>query len=715
MRLTAERGEPFLNLWFGNFYQPAYDDERFTEEALALAQRLGFNSICLDSKAQQDFADRYRGGPPSPYVKMQEHMMARMEELGLRHTFLALYLNGDNLYPNIRFSPPIYGESVVNPDGSDGRWYRYWSEKARGSMEEHVKELFEMYSRNHAVLYGDGKEYLPLCSMWDPVAAPSFDEDGRKRYKNWLEREYGGDIGAFNRACGTAASSFAELRPEDYWYGRRFGPGVYRREDRERRTPAYRVWRDNKKWQRFELTEYFRAMQKRLKRLDPRFYLSPCMTQWGYFLNVDGSRLASVGFSELWDTAMRGIDCYELAPYVDSCNFIAVPVTPEGAPDAYAVSCQHAMMRGMNDGRGFLGGVYFGRFLYGDVYEFVSPAETVASIAASGAMGYWAYGMCGLDDGGVLHRMDAGFQDSLAAGNRWAKQVIPLLRGERKKDVALLFPSAMAAYEPFAVEGNADRRRDLAGWFRSCCDAGYQPDIIGIPQILAGALERYAALLLLADSCYADDRSPELEKTLRAWVRAGGCLLHGPRSALAQAVTGRRGTPHARDCIRFRDGGIPQGDDFESFEGDETLAVYASDGKGCVTRSAFGKGRVYSFGFAYGTSYAAKIAPHVPLSQKNREFYPVPLMREDPAHAVLRGIVPPTAPFFAKNVETAVFSDGTVIVNHSSFPVRISLAGEKIFQYPVDGSLLLPRSAVFVRAEDGRAASPAQEEPQCRF
>jgi len=26
--------------------------------------------------------------------------------------------------------------------------------------------------------------------MWDPVVAPSFDEDGKKRYRSWLEKRY---------------------------------------------------------------------------------------------------------------------------------------------------------------------------------------------------------------------------------------------------------------------------------------------------------------------------------------------------------------------------------------------------------------------------------------------------------------------------------------------------------------------------------------------
>lgn len=698
MQLGTEKQEPFLNIWFGNFYQPAFDDESFVDDALRLIEELGFNSVSLDSKAWEDFQERYQGGPASQYVKMQEYMMVKIKELGLHHTFMALYLNADNLYPNIRFSPPIYGESVVTPDGSDGKWYRYWSEKARDSMQQHVRELFEMYSDNYAAVYDSGEKKLPLCSMWDPIVAPSFDDEGKARYLSWLEQEYHGAIDSFNRGCGTAASSFRSLQPEEYWYSCRFGTGVYSRGDLEKRTPSYVVWHDNMKWKRFELVEYFKAMRKRLKAVNRNLYLSPCLAQWGYFLNVDGSRLSEVGFADLWDTAMRGIDLYELAPYVDNCCFITVPVTPEGDPDAYVMSCQHAMMRAMNDGRDFMGGAYFGRFLYNDVYEFVTPAEIIASIAASGAKGYWSYGMCGLDDGGVLHRMDEGFKASLAAGNRWAKKVIPLLSGERVKDIAILFPTAMAAYEPLTVEGSAEQRRDLLGWFRSCCDAGYQPDVIDRTTIFAGALKHYRVLILPADDCYASDREPELEDALRGWVSAGGCLLHGPHSALAEAITGRKGERHEKDCIRYQGGGIPQGNYFESFSGEETLAVYVSDGKSCVTRSAMGRGQIYSFGFAYGTSYAAKIAPHVPLSQKNHELYPVPFMKEDIARNILRETVPPTAPFIRKNIETAVFATGTVIINHSSHPVSIPLRGKKTFQYPVNDTLLLPRSAVFIKS-----------------
>lgn len=61
---------------------------------------------------------------------------------------MALYMNGDNLYPNIRFSPPVYGESVMDQKGNDGKWYRYWSEKAKDSMETHVAGLMKTYGEN---------------------------------------------------------------------------------------------------------------------------------------------------------------------------------------------------------------------------------------------------------------------------------------------------------------------------------------------------------------------------------------------------------------------------------------------------------------------------------------------------------------------------------------------------------------------------------------
>ncbi|MGC3988977.1 MAG: hypothetical protein QM796_04690 [Chthoniobacteraceae bacterium] len=45
------------------------------------------------------------------------------------------------------------------------------------------------------------------------------------------------------------------------------------------------------------------------------------------------------------------------------------------------------------------------------------PAECIATHIANGATGLHIYGYSGLDDGGVMFRMDELFKDSLRAGN----------------------------------------------------------------------------------------------------------------------------------------------------------------------------------------------------------------------------------------------------------------------------------------------------------
>lgn len=126
---------------------------------------------------------------------------------------------------------------------------------------------------------------------------------------------------------------------------------------------------------------------------------------------------------------MRGIDMYAISPYVDSCHFITVPARPDASPDAYVTSCQHSMMRVMNEGKECIGGIYWGRYIYRDLYAFLTPEEIVGTMTACGVDGYTSYGMNGLDDGGVLNRMEDDFLDSLRRGNTWCAEVIP--KGEK--------------------------------------------------------------------------------------------------------------------------------------------------------------------------------------------------------------------------------------------------------------------------------------------
>ncbi|UJF31425.1 type 1 glutamine amidotransferase family protein [Paenibacillus hexagrammi] len=690
--------EPYINVWAGNFYKPAFDDEGFVQYSVKLAKRLGFNSFLLDAKAWEDFRDRYQGLEASQYLKMIEFTIKTLQEHGMSHEFLALYLNGDNLYPNIRFSPPIYGDSVVNPDGSNGKWYRYWSSKAQDSMMEHVQGLLTTYGENGTSVEVNGQIRKPICSMWDPIVAPSFDEEGIARYVDWLSGAYHDDIHAFNQKYGTSFTAFADLAPADYWYELAYrDEAMYTAEDVAGLAPKAVMWADNMKWRKEELCRYFESMQRRFKEWDESLYLCPNLAQWSYFLNIDGSLLSNVGFSDLWDTAMRGLDIYALAPYVDTAHFITVPVTPYGDADPYIVSCQHSMMRAMNDGRGFVGGIYWGRFLYNDIYATVTPCEIVGSIVASGAKGYTSYGMCGLDDGGVLHRMGEDFQDSLAAANQWAKRVIPMIQGNRRKDIALLFPSAMSTFEPMSVDGNKERRMDLLGWFKSCCDAGYSADIIDLVMIEKNYLDNYKVLIISANDCYLLEPNSEAEKRIRDWVHQGGILLHGPADKLVESALSIQGAAHELDCIQYGEGGLPQGSCFESFTGEEVHATYMKDQNGCVVSNPRGKGVVYSFGFYYGYSYSAKVAPHVPLEQKNNELYPIPMMKSDIAKDLIGRHLKPSCGFHQTNVETAVFDNGIVVVNHSSYPVLLkALVGQRHFQYPVNEDLLLPRTAVFI-------------------
>lgn len=699
--IDKRTGDPYINIWFGNFYRPAYDDKDFVKESIALLKRLGFNSVMLDTKAWEDFKERCEGKEASQFVSMHEYMQQELKSQGMSHEFLALYLNGDNLYPNIRFSPPIYGESVIDKNGNDGKWYRYWSDKAKTSMEEHVARLMKTYGENYVTVVQDGRERKPICSMWDPIVAPSFDEEGRKRYLTWLSREYQGEIESFNQAYGVSKMDFSELKKEEYWFECRYPDSLtFSEEDVKNGAPKARVLMDNRKWQRDELCLYFEDMKDRLRRIDASLYLCPDMAQWGYFLNMDGAMLSGVGFADLWDTAARGIDIYRLAEYVDCAHFLSVPVTPAGDAEAYVTSCHHSMMRSMNRGREFIGGIYWGRYLYHDIYAILTPEEIVASIVASGAAGYTSYGMCGLDDGGLLHRMEENFNASLGRANEWAKEVIPRLGAKEKPDIAILFPSAMAAYETMYTEGNKERRLDLLGWYKACRDLGLEADVTDSGNLCKEHLiDRYKVLIIPDNDCYEMNPVPEFEEVLRAWCERGGIVLYGPDSAIAKNCFGVEACEHQPDAIRYQEAGMVKSRSFCAYPGGKCIASYLSDGVSCVTQYRTGKGYQYAFGFSYGYAYDTKFIPHVPVEQKNNELYPLEMMKGN----ILADILKDTAGMetkLKKKIERAYFANGEIIINHTSYPCEVRQEGEKLYQYPVNETLLLPHSAVFVRSDN---------------
>ncbi len=696
--MTKHINEPLMTVWFGNFYSPAYDDKAFIDRSMAAIRDAGFNCVLLDTKAWEDFRICCEGGEASQYVAQQEYMMQAAARMGLGHAFLSLYLNGDNLYPNIRFSPPIHGESVTLPDGSDGHWYKYWSDAARQSQEDHVRRLTDTYMEGQAEIQVEGENRLPMCSMWDPIAAPSFDEEGIARYRTWLEKRYG-TIANFNTVYGTAFAAFGEIQPVDYWFTVKHGESAcYTLEDLRNNTPAFVMWADNMRWLADELTLYFAAMKERLHSVKEQLYLMPNLAQWSHLINIDTSRKSDIGLCELWDTAMRGIDMRAIAPHVDMAHYYTVPVTIDGDPDAYVVSCQHAHIRSLNQGRPFLGGVYYGRFLYNDVYRFVTPEEVVGGMVAQGVSGISAYGWCGMDDGGLMHRMDEGFTASLARANHWAKDVIPRLGKKLRSRVAILFPTAMALLEPLKVQGAENRRNDLLGCYRHLCDLGYAPDMVESEDIRAD-LDGFRVLVIPADDCYHAQRDPQMEEALRTFVQQGGVVIHGQHGEAAECAFSLQGMPTDSICYTYEgEGGLLLGAPYVSYPG-ESLAQWREDGGSAISCSRYGQGLVYSFGFMPGYQIASRSAPHVPLSQRNGELYPLALMHHDPLRDILLRHAEPDAPIAMKDVECTVFEHGCMAVNHRSTPIALSLPGRVISQQPMAGNLLPARSAAFVVKE----------------
>jgi hypothetical protein len=682
---------PMLGLWFGNFFEPFYSDREAVRRGIAEAADLGFTSINLDSKPWEDFFARYRGGPASQYVGMQEFMIAEAEARGLDYTHLALYLCGDNLYPTIRDVPPVRGEESILPNGKPMGTYKYWSPKAQETMVEHVLGLLKLYG---AGMHHRSDGRIVMQTMFDPMPKPSFDAEGRLKYLTWLESRYDGDIASLNSRYGLVARSFSGLNPAEYW----LRPeelnwvlcAIPTADDFARRTPDFHRWIDNQTWLAGVMEEYFAVMKAHWRAVAPELFAEPVLHQWGYFFNPPDQTY--------WPTAQRALDVWRVAPHVDGVLYITSPLNAENLPDAMAVSVEGAILRSANGHRPFTGGLYLGRHVNGDIYRTVPPAEAIGTLVAAGAVHMHAYGYSGLDDGGVLFRMDEVFKDSLRAGNRWAAEVMPLLDQARTKEVAILFPREMSLYEPLPVDASGRHRMDLLGWYQQFTDLGWHVDILHPDQVVTGELRDYRHLVVPTNSLYDLGDNAALEAAVRAWVEAGGTLLHGPHCELARRALGVEEEAITFDCLNCRRGFMPRSERLDAnqsghkapptapeggediiphgwstvaFCGGTALATYIQTGKTGIAEKCVGAGRVFSFGFQYGYAYSRRTMPIVPPQYGKREMHPVVLLKETPV-AALVGISPlaPIRPL--KGVEFARFGSRLVVVNHRSSPIDIS-------------------------------------------
>jgi len=678
---------PFFNMWFGNFFEPFYTNREASLKGITDIADLGFTSINFDSKPWEDFFARYRGEPASQYVEMQEFMIRETLKLGLQYDFLALYLCGDNLYPNIRSVPPVRGEDAILPDGTSMGTYKYWSPKAQKTMVDHVKGLMSLYG-NGVSRHSDGRPVV--MTMFEPIPKPSFDEEGRHRYLAWLEKRYAGDISRFNSRYGLMAPSFAGLNPSEYWLRPEelnwVGCALPTASDFTGRTPDFHRWIDNQSYLAHELDLYLGTMKRHWEEMG--IYAEPNLHQWGYFFNPPTRRD--------WQTGQRALDVYRCAKHVDSAMFVAAPLNAENRADATALSVEGSILRGANEGKRFTAGLYLGRHINSDIYYVVPPAEAIATQIANGANGLFAYGYSGLDDGGVLFRMDPVFKNSIKAGTGWAKKVIPLLDAPRAKETAILFPAEMSLYEPLELDEEGRHRMDLLGWYRQFRDLGWHVDIIHPDQVAEGCLKDYRHLVIPVNPLYDLGDNAATEAAVRKFVEDGGVIFHGPSCELAKRTFGIREEEIPFDCLRFESEEIiPHGWSTLSYKNGELLGTYIKSGKGAIVRTKIGKGSIYSVGFEYGYSYCRSTMPIVPPEYGNREMHPVVLLEKTPIEELI-GISPllPMKPI--KGVEFCLFGDHLVIVNHRSSPVEISSikARESLHLVPSASGFLAAHSAV---------------------
>ena len=691
MSKQTQKNIPFLSIWFGNFFEPFYSDFKATRDGIADCAALGFNSLNLDSKAWEDFFERYRGGKASQYVKMQEFIMAEAAKLGLDYTCLALYLCGDNLYPTIRSVPPVRGEEPMRPNGQAMGTYKYWSPKAQATMVEHVKGLLKLYGKGMRRTV-DGM--IIMQTMFEPIPKPSFDAEGKQKYLLWLERRYDGDIAKLNKRYGLKVKSFAALKPSEYWLRPEelswVGCARPTAPDFTKRTPDFWRWFDNQTHLAEVLPEYLASMKKHWRALDQPICIEPQLHQWGYFFNPPGAID--------WQTGQRALDIYQCAQHVDRVLFISAPLNAENRADAYALSVEGSIQRCANSHRPFTGGLYLGRHVNGDIYRVVPPAEAIATHIANGAKGLHIYGYSGLDDGGVMFKMDLPFKDSLRAGNQWAAKVIPLLDASRAKEVALLFPAEMSLYEPLEVDIEGRHRMDFLGWYQQFTDLGWHVDVVHPDQVAAGCLTDYRHLVVSTNSLYDLGNNKPLEAAVKKFVSAGGNVFHGPHCELAKRALGIKEQEIAFDCLDWDEEIIPHGWSTVAFKDGKAIAKYIQSGRAGIAQTKLGQGNIYSFGFQYGYSYSRRTMPIVPPRYGKREMHPIVLLTKTPVEK-LAGLSPlaPMKPI--KGVEFARFGKNFVIVNHRSSPVGIrGIRARKLLHLvPTAKSLLAAHSAVCVQ------------------
>ena len=141
----------------------------------------------------------------------------------------------------------------------------------------------------------------------------------------------------------------------------------------------------------------------------------------------------------------------------------------------------------------------------------------------------------------------------------------------------------------------------------------------------------------------------------------------------------------------------------------ECVAQFEDSGLAAVARIPYGKGAVYAIGYESGAEYCARENEAVPVQYGNRAYYPMNLSGEDPFSVLDRRHAGSVTARFAAEGKNAVpargilfsaFENGLFIVNHTSYPYdTVAFSGKKTFIHPVNETILMPHSAVWIEKE----------------
>lgn len=662
-------------------------------------RELGFNGLNIEAKPWEEFFDFYRDRKSGFYIDAVQRTLEACRRHGLRHSWMGFWILGENL--DILGISPLkirQGELSELParlkegDRLGHRIYKTWAPDAVKILAEHHAGLTDCFEGQPVSLVPGGNE--PLVTGCEFTVFPSFDEEGRARYRTWLARHYGHDIASFNKRYQTAYANFNAIEPADYW------ANFHRERGHERPWRHWhpdaseflaeellmRRWVDNQLWRMEESENFARDLTAAHAAAGTKASFWMWCNQWKQFLQDKAGAW--------WWHCDKACDPWRMRYHLPEVSFITSPSDCEHRSSAAALSLELAIVRSINGFGPFHGGIFLGSHLLGDVYDRVTPGEAIAGCLAAGATrGILSYGYNGLDDGGCLAQMPWDFRASVSAGIAWFRDVQPRLGGCRQKQIAVLFPMATMVLEPVdtlepARQPNAlaahrlapasrpdpkvdfmGHRQDVLGWYQALCDAQYAVDFLHPDQIKAGSLKDFTALLL--PWCPAHRLWPEdtdVDKAIVQWLRAGGTLLCGPDEAMLPVTLTTGKTTHPPGILDASEPVVAEGPEVVAYPGLSPVVTYRTGGV-AIGRSPEGSGQVIRFGFHLGWAYGNPSVDTVAVDGHDALF-PVHTLRHSFLGHVLQSVgIEPLLHDWGepdwRGVEVVRYPQGWIAVNHS--------------------------------------------------